>query len=99
MSPSITDTYPMKRLRLLHNSVAMVHVTNRTHLARRRLIIYPMITVRTPGALSKATGHHAIIYRIYYRGGGVDCLLDTPARELYPPIIVTTQHKSGCTSS
>lgn len=60
-SPSIATLNPEQILRLMQAYIAWAHVTNRRCLARRRRIIYPMLTERILGALYQAIRRHAIM--------------------------------------
>ena len=69
IAPSINTTNLAQRLRLPHAYVTVEPVTNRTHLVRNRQIIYPILTRKTPSALSCETRRHAIIYQMAAQGG------------------------------
>ena len=57
----VIDTNQEQRLRLPQNTVDVEPVTKKTHLDRRRRIIPPITTGKTPGYLSRTMMQNAII--------------------------------------
>ena len=92
----MTDLKTAQRLSLMQAFVAMAHVTNRTHLDRRRWTISPMPIGRNLCDLYKSTRRHAIIARIDDQGG--DCSLDTLPSGIALTEGVLTLSRSRCIS-